>query len=312
MFFNYMLLGSLAVQVYHYYTSFPRDSKRTKAIVYILFISELSQTTIMSYFAYTIFGSGYGNLDVFDKSALEWFPVCILGSLVAGIVQGFYAHRLYVFSGSKIAGGIVALLALLQLGSGIGQGIISKLVTDRSNLTAKPTCVLIWLLSSAVCDLMIAGSMTFYLKRHRILSSHTKDAITRIVRYTVETGSITALVAIVQVIVFLAFPKNNFFETPSWTLGKLYSNNLLVLLNARAVVVGGRNYSTSSDGGHAYVNEIHLDSRGGIRGAPLDINHTHVDRNKASERQDTGVSHIQISKEIKRYGSQGTLEMQSV
>ncbi|KAF7333390.1 hypothetical protein MVEN_02354700 [Mycena venus] len=316
MFFNYMLLGSLAVQVYHYYASFPRDSKRTKAIVYILFILELSQTTIMSYFAYTIFGSGYGNLEVFDKSALEWFPVCILGSLVAGIVQGFYAHRLYVFSGSKIAGGIVALLALLQVGSGIGQGIISKLVTDRSNLTAKPTCVLIWLLSSAVCDLMIAGSMTFYLKRQRILSSHTKDAITRIVRYTVETGSITALVAIVQVIVQLAFPKNNFFETPSWTLGKLYSNNLLasrfVLLNARAVVVGGRNYSTFSDGCHAYVNEIHLDSRGDIRGAPLDANRTHVGTNKLSERQDTEASHVQISKEVKRYGSQGTLEMPGV
>ncbi|KAJ7448363.1 hypothetical protein FB451DRAFT_1567285 [Mycena latifolia] len=260
MFFNYGLMGSLLVQVYQYYGSFPKDRTTTKAIVYTLFLLELVQTGIMSYFAYTIFGSGYGNTAVFDKSALEWFPVCILGSLIAGIVQLFYAYRLQIFSGSGIAGGAVALLAVLQIGSGIGQGVISKLATDRSNLSGKPICVTISLLSSALCDVVIAGSMTYYLKRGRLISARLKDAITRLVRYTVETGAITALVAVVQLIVFLAFPKNNFFETPSWTLGKLYSNNLLVLLNARAVVLGGRNASTSA------ATEINLEARGTPRG----------------------------------------------
>lgn len=65
--------------------------------------------------SYTIFGSGYGNIDVFDRSALEWFPVCILGSIIAGIVQLFYAYRLSVFSGSRIAGGIVTLVCAVSL-----------------------------------------------------------------------------------------------------------------------------------------------------------------------------------------------------
>jgi hypothetical protein len=39
-----------------------------------------------------------------------------------------------------------------------------------------------------------------------------------------------ALVASLMVIVQHAFPENNYFETPSWVLGKLYSNNLLVSL----------------------------------------------------------------------------------
>ncbi|KAJ7139242.1 hypothetical protein C8R44DRAFT_302150 [Mycena epipterygia] len=269
MFFNYALMGSLTVQVYHYYQSFPKDRTSTKAIVYLLFVLELAQTTIMSYFAYTIFGSGYGNLVVFDKSALEWFPVCVLGSLIAGIVQGFYAHRLYIFSGSRIAGGIVALLALVQVGSGIGQGIISKLVTNRSNLTKNPICVTIWLASTALCDLVIAGSMTFYLQRRRpmVLSHRLDDTLTRLVRYTIETGVITALVAIVQLVVQRAFPTNNFFETPSWTLGKLYSNSLLVLLNARSITLGGRNTSTSETSNN--INEIHLDSAGLVFATPM-------------------------------------------
>ncbi|KAJ7093283.1 hypothetical protein B0H15DRAFT_831903 [Mycena belliarum] len=248
MFFNYGLMGSLLVQVYQYYVAFPRDRALIKAIVYTVFVLELAQTAIMSYFAYTIFGAGYGNTVVFGASALEWFPVCVLGALIAGTVQLFYAHRLQRFSGSRRVAGAVALLALVQVGSGIGQGVISKLAQNRANLSMKPVCVSIWLASSALCDLAIAGSMAFYLKRGSatLTSPRLKDLVTRLVRYSVETGAVTALVATVQLVVFFAFPADNFFETPSWTLGKLYSNNLLVLLNARAVIRGGRNTRSGS------------------------------------------------------------------
>ncbi|KAJ7500069.1 hypothetical protein FB451DRAFT_1119217 [Mycena latifolia] len=296
MFFNYGLMGSLLVQVYHYYGSFPKDRTITKVIVYGLFVLELVQTGIMSYFAYTIFGSGYGNLEVFDKSALEWFPVCILGSLIAGIVQLFYAYRLHVFSGSK------SRLALLQISSGIAQGVISKLTIDRSNLTERPICVTIWLLSSALCDIVIAGSMSYYLRRSQLISPRLKDAITRMVRYTVETGAITAVVAVVQVVVQLAFPKNNFFETPSWTLGKLYSNNLLVLLNARAVVLGGRSHIASSE--RPYPNEINLDSRGGIAPGRTDDS---LGSSIRFHHGDVTEVHVRATKEEgNKYGSSGT------
>ncbi|KAJ7610425.1 hypothetical protein FB45DRAFT_1121482 [Roridomyces roridus] len=228
MLFNYGLMGSLIVQVYNYYLTFPKDPVVTKALVYSIFLLEFTQTGIMSYFAYTIFGSGYGNIAVFDRSALEWFPVCVLGSLIAGIVQLFYTYRLDRFSGSKIIGGGIALLALLQIGSGIGQGVISKLVTSRANLSTKPICVTIWLASSALCDILIACTMAFYLHRGISMAPRLRNFLTRTVRYTIETGAITAVAALIQLIVFLALPSHNYFETPSWTLGKLYSNTLLV------------------------------------------------------------------------------------
>ncbi|KAJ7185995.1 hypothetical protein C8R46DRAFT_1062147 [Mycena filopes] len=252
MFFNFALMGSLVVQVYHYYGAFPKDRIMTKSLVYTLFVLELTQTGIMSYFAYTVFGAGYGNLDVFEKSALEWFPVCILGSIIAGMVQLFYAYRLHAFSGSRIAGGLVTFLALVQIGSGIGQGVISKMLVDRSGLTSKPICVTIWLVSTALCDVLIAGFMSYYLKRGQVLSTQMKSTIAQIV-------PITAVVAIVQLVVQHTKPVgNNYFETPSWTLGKLYSNNLLVLLNARAVTVGGRGYVTRDPG---VTNEIDFGRR---------------------------------------------------
>jgi len=301
MLFNYGLMGSLLIQVYHYYGAFPKDRTSTKAIVYTLFVLELAQTGIMSYFAYTIFGSGYGNLDVFDRSALEWFPVCILGSIIAGIVQLFYAYRLRAFSGSWIAGGIVTVLALLQVGSGIGQGIISERLVDRSKLTGKPVLVTIWLVSSALCDLLIAGFMTFYLKRGQVISDRMRNNIAKIVRYTVETGAITALVATVQIIVQYAFPKNNYFETPSWTLGKLYSNNLLVLLNARAVTVGGRDYVNSTVRG--LTDEIDFNTTG------VRTTDTQLNERPSNNTRSENVSETDHNKVPKRYPSSRTLEL---
>ncbi|KAJ7240660.1 hypothetical protein B0H12DRAFT_1237275 [Mycena haematopus] len=268
MLFNYGLMGSLLVQVYHYYQAFPKDRTSTKAIVYTLFILETAQTGMMTYFAYTIFGSGYGNLEVFDKSALEWFPVCILGSIIAGIVQLFYAYRLRAFSGSWIAGGVVTFLAVLQIGSGIGQGIISERIVNRSRLAGRPITVTIWLVSSALCDVTIAGLMTYYLKRSEVISVRMRSNIARLVQYTVETGAITAIVATVQVTVQHTSPRHNYFETPSWTLGKLYSNNLLVLLNARAVTVGGRDYVNSNACG--ITEEINFDATGGRSRTTMD------------------------------------------
>ncbi|KAF8214271.1 hypothetical protein K438DRAFT_1956356 [Mycena galopus ATCC 62051] len=229
MLFNYGLMGSLVVQVYNYYQAFPKDPTFTKSTVYTVLVLE-----------------GMGICMCFYKSALEWFPVCILGSVIAGIVQLFYAHRLRLYSGSWITGGIVAVLAVLQIGSGIGQGLISEQLVDRSKLTGRPICLTIWLVSTALCDVLIAGFMTYYLKREPIKCNRLRNTVTRIVRYTVETGAITAIVATMQLVVAHAFPKKDYFETPSWMLGKLYSNNLLVLLNARALTLGGRDYIHST------------------------------------------------------------------
>ncbi|KAJ6459073.1 hypothetical protein C8R45DRAFT_1031381 [Mycena sanguinolenta] len=311
MLFNYGLMGSLFVQVYQYYQAFPKDRISTKAIVYTLLILEISQTGIMSYFAYTIFGSGYGNLDVFDRSALEWFPVCILGSIIAGIVQLFYAYRLRAFSGSWIAGGIVTFLALVQIGTGIGQGVLSKQLVDRSKLTGKPIAVTIWLVSGALCDLLIAGLMTFYLKRSQVKSVQMRSTVAKLVRYTVETGAITALVAIVQLVVQHTNPRNNYFETPSWTLGKLYSNSLMVLLNARAVTVGGRDYVNSNVRG--ITEDINFEATGGRTtvGTQSRLDNRSRDTIQSQDHSENGLDALGSSKAPRKYSSSQTLELEA-
>ncbi|KAK0446505.1 uncharacterized protein EV420DRAFT_1569663 [Desarmillaria tabescens] len=97
----------------------------------------------------------------------------------------------------------------------------------------------LWLASSAACDLMITASIVYALCRSTV--------ITKLIRYTIETGLITSLAVIAQLILWLTFSQYNFHLTCFLIVGKLYSNTLLATLNCRTVIFGGRDNTTMWD-----------------------------------------------------------------
>ncbi|KAJ7618050.1 hypothetical protein FB45DRAFT_1103452 [Roridomyces roridus] len=257
MFFNYGLMGALVVQVYQYYCAFPRDPKSTMALVYTLLLLELAETGMMSFHAYRVFGIGYGDLSALNDNTFVWLPAVILPSLTAAIVQTFYAHRVFRFTGFKIAGGGIAALTVLQFGAGLAWGAIINTEGNQSDFfTHGSASTVVWLTSAAVLNFITATSSVFQLRREISLDG---NKFINGVRYVVETGFLAgtylfelpvdlilirrqAILAIFQLLIYLASPSHKYFETGVWTLGKLYSNTLLALLNARAVTVGGRDY----------------------------------------------------------------------
>jgi hypothetical protein len=65
---------------------------------------------------------------------------------------------------------------------------------------------------------------------------HSRHIIRRLIRLVIETNTLTALVALTGLVVFIVFPNDNFFVCPPYVLGKLYSNTLLVILNNRVII----------------------------------------------------------------------------
>ncbi|KAL0058256.1 hypothetical protein AAF712_015080 [Marasmius tenuissimus] len=57
-----------------------------------------------------------------------------------------------------------------------------------------------------------------------------------------ETGSFTALVATLDLIIFLIYPNSDYHVTLTLALAKLYANSLLVALNIRMKIPGSRGY----------------------------------------------------------------------
>jgi hypothetical protein len=56
------------------------------------------------------------------------------------------------------------------------------------------------------------------------------------------------LVALVNLILFFAFPRHSYFGTPTLIVPKLYANTILAVLNARIRILDGRaTYVSASD-----------------------------------------------------------------
>ncbi|TFK61172.1 hypothetical protein BDN72DRAFT_965317 [Pluteus cervinus] len=242
--FNWGLYGVLCIQVYIYYLSFPRDPLLPKLIVYFLLILETLQVVLNTHDVFDIFGLGYGNVAVLNNVHFSWFAVPMLSGIISATVQIFYAYRITVLSSSKLSKGIGALIvgvAIMQCTGAIVAGAKTEMIGLFSEIQASTfvSCS-IWLAGCAFCDVLIAISMTTYLWNSKTGFNATKVLLTKLVRLTIETGTITATFAIIDLSLFLAFPNNNYHTAPALCLAKMYSNTLMVMLNARSRIVAGR------------------------------------------------------------------------
>ncbi|KAK7455826.1 hypothetical protein VKT23_010860 [Stygiomarasmius scandens] len=175
---------------------------------------EFVQTIIVTNDAFHTYASGFGDYEALSSMHLNWFSVPVMSGLaftatVAGLLTGVYAKK---------AGEITNLH---QVSISVAIGIYCGF--------------------SALCDVFIAICMTYILSKNAKNSFRkTKLLLTRLIRITIETGSITAIVASLTLILVISFPDQTYYTTPSLIIPKLYANTLLVILNSRFRIVGGR------------------------------------------------------------------------
>ncbi|CAA7266185.1 unnamed protein product [Cyclocybe aegerita] len=233
---NWGLFGALALQVYMYFLAFPTDPIRSKALVYGVFILETAQTLLLTQSAFHGFAEGFGNLLFLDEIGTIWFSVPIMSGIVAFMAQTFYAYRISVLAQSKIVASFIVVLALVQLGGSIATGVESKRAVFNSNFLGTHSYITtgIWNGGSALCDLIIAVCMTFYLSRRNTGMKQTQQVVRKITRLTIETGSLTAVIAILNFILALLPGRPTYYMATAGILGKLYSNSMLAVFNSQS------------------------------------------------------------------------------
>lgn len=223
------------MQVYVYYLAFSNDSPRTRALVYGVYLVEMTQTFLLTYTAFKTFAIGFGNIGAIIDGSILWFSIPIMSSAVAFVVQVFYAYRISVLAKSKAVAILILFFALFQFAGGIATGVIAHQVTLFTDFLVKRTYIAtgIWNGGSAVCDVLIAGAMTYYLSLHNSQWKPTQRVVQRLIRLIVETGTLTAAIAIVNLSLSLLPGKPTYFQTSSAVLGKIYSNTMMVVFNSR-------------------------------------------------------------------------------
>ncbi|KAF8876178.1 hypothetical protein BD779DRAFT_1677927 [Infundibulicybe gibba] len=211
-----------------------------KYIVLGLYLVETLQTVLVTHDAFTTFARDFGNVPSLNVAHLEGLSTPMLSGIVSCAVQLFFTYRIFILSKSRWLASVICLVALTQGGAGIATGVQTLQINawSKIQLEAFISCT-IWLVGAATCDILIAISMCYYLSRSETGLRSTQVLISKLIRLTIETGTVTATVATIDIALFLGFPHNNYHTAPALILAKLYSNTLLVTLNNRLYIGSG-------------------------------------------------------------------------
>ncbi|KAJ7309481.1 hypothetical protein DFH08DRAFT_1088243 [Mycena albidolilacea] len=244
------LFGTLSVQVYLYYQAFPKDRLSTKCLVYGVYALELVETIIITRDAFATFAYGFSDISALNKINFNWLTIPVMSGLVAFIGQSFYAYRVYVLSSKShpIPVSIVVVSLISSIGGFITGGFAFQ-AGDLTRLNQKThVAVGVWCGASALSDIIIAVCMTYYLSKSDTGFRQTRVLVSKVVRLTIETGSLTALAAVINLTLFFAFPDRTYYTVPAALMPKLYANSILIILNARFQIIGGRTtYASAMD-----------------------------------------------------------------
>jgi len=229
-----LLFGILCSQMATYYRyHFSRDSTFYKTIVSTLAILNVVIGCLDFHVLYRSAVLHYGNFDYFDLQDWTMWSEPGLTAIIGGVAQVFFLSRCWQFSRSwSILTGLT-LLTLFAIGSGLSVSIAFFQVKRFSQLAFIPTQITLWLVSTSICDIAIAGVLIMYLIKSKTPVKRTDAIISRLMRQSMETSAVTAICAALNFIFYKALPTTAYHLLPQYSMSRIYTMTVIYTLLAR-------------------------------------------------------------------------------
>ncbi|KAF7342307.1 hypothetical protein MVEN_01819100 [Mycena venus] len=254
-----VLYGISMLQCLFYFTRYGRDPLYLKALVASTLFLDTVHLAFVIHTVYHYLISNYYRNDTLQvmvwSVSLEALPT----GITAGLVQTFYAHRIWKMSQHNIfLTGFILLLVfatsacgtawvVLALQAGTYERLLKIsartlflfrwLSVLRPSRPIQPLTISINALSTAA-DVIITSTLCFMLQQTRPASLETETMVNRLILFTINTGLLTSLCAVASLISLIISPRTLIYASFYFCIGRLYSNALLASLNARAVIRG--------------------------------------------------------------------------
>ncbi|KAF7366330.1 hypothetical protein MSAN_00889200 [Mycena sanguinolenta] len=238
-------LGKLSL---YYFRTFKKDNWKLKSYVAVAFaidtISAMGDYACV--YLYIITHAG----DFVYLTKQNWtVPLYIISTTtVAFLVQSFLAFLYWRFTNNTIIVCFLSILILAALGGGFSTGLIVVLfpaVKDRNKLRIYG---IVYIVTQVSADVIIAGALLLELMRAKSLfkrQPRVNNMLNRLVLHTIQTGTVTAVIAMLALIVFRIDDQTNISIGMMYPIGRIYVLSMLTNLNIRD---SGRpqNWTTSS------------------------------------------------------------------
>ncbi|KAJ7927729.1 hypothetical protein B0H13DRAFT_2553663 [Mycena leptocephala] len=232
-----VLFGVSTTQTYTYYTRFPDDPAKMKALVALVWIGDVVRILCFgdTLYIYTITDFIHPER-IFGPVPVSLAIGALFDGLVGFSVQGFFAVRIYTLSKKLLIPVLIWVLGFLRL-----VGTIAMLVTA---LDSDSVVIYVarweWIFTSdfslgVVNDVIITATLVFWFYRQRRDAHGTTQAVMdKLIVWTMETGMITSITGITAL--FIKMKANFIWMATIIVNGSLFSNSLLASLNSRTTL----------------------------------------------------------------------------
>ncbi|KAH9920026.1 uncharacterized protein BXZ73DRAFT_104841 [Epithele typhae] len=166
------------------------------------------------------------------------FFLWILDSLhLALVVHAIYFYAVINFANPAalevLVWSILIVSSLTVFGGSIAFPVKAFQLPSFTALPTISDILYVALGAGVVADLIIAASMCILLARRRTGFSKTDSTVRVLMIYSVNTGALTSLCALLCLITYASMPTNFVFIAFYFVLPKLFLNSMLATLNAR-------------------------------------------------------------------------------
>ncbi|KAJ8075803.1 hypothetical protein PM082_021435 [Marasmius tenuissimus] len=234
-----VLYGVSLAQTLYYFNRYPSDAWYLK---YLVILTLLFDTSHLAMITHTIYH--YTITEYYDHQALtrliwsvlaEALPTGITGTLV----QVFYVVRIFRLSKRNYwVSGLILAIVLANAACGTAWVVISlQMETYHQLLKINPLTITINALSAAA-DVLIAAILCYLLARSKTGFKRSDSMISKLITFTANTGLATSVCALASLISLLGSPTTLIYALFYFCIGRLYTNSLLVALNARNSIRG--------------------------------------------------------------------------
>ncbi|KAK6978084.1 hypothetical protein R3P38DRAFT_3236178 [Favolaschia claudopus] len=235
---NWMLFGTLIMQLYTYYQNFPSDPRGLRFLVYLVFFMDAVQTVLLTHHGWWFTITIWGVPDRFEEIPWSGPTIPFMAGLVSATVQMFYAWRIWILSKNKLLHGASVVIVLAALTQGISAMVAAMICASdpiQETLIRMHPEFSTWLAGSLANDIVITGCMLYILTQAKSQTTWgpSETLLTKLINRMISSGSATVVVAAVDLALFVKYPANNYHYVPAYILGKIYSNAFFLNLNLR-------------------------------------------------------------------------------
>ncbi|KAJ4473175.1 hypothetical protein J3R30DRAFT_3515359 [Lentinula aciculospora] len=205
-----------------------------KTTVVVVVVLDLLHQLFTSHWMYDYCVTNFGNSAALDALPWSYYGMAYPTGAVTVIVQSFYVWRVWKLSNNVIIAGAIWSVSLAQLGTFLYYVARVFGVPNASDLSLVlgHYAILVNALGAA-CDITIACAMVFFLRQSRTSIKRTNHLLRSITIFTVTTGIVSSVCAIMVLSMAGAYPGTNIELTFYFMLTRLYANSFLATLNVR-------------------------------------------------------------------------------